>query len=307
MVLIPEGTFIMGGKSDQASPDEFPQHKVKVGAFLLDQHEVTNRDFKEFIEATGYITTAEKGIDWEEMKKQLPSGIVKPPDSLLQAGSLVFFKTEGPVPLYDYTQWWKWEVGANWRNPEGTESSIENRLDHPVVHISWDDANAYAEWLGKRLPTEAEWEWAASGGSQDAKYPWGNESIETAHVVSNFWQGAFPYNNLKLDGFETTAPVKSFAPNNFGLYDMAGNVWEWCSDKYRADTYQNYTSGMTSNPSGPMVSYDPNEPYIEKYVIRGGSFLCNESYCTGYRVSRRMSAARDSGYNHTGFRLAKSI
>ncbi|MFV1884279.1 MAG: formylglycine-generating enzyme family protein [Balneola sp.] len=308
MVLIPEGIFTMGGKSEQAGPDEFPRHTVMVSSFFLDKDEVTNAEFQEFVEATGYVTTAEQAIDWEEMKKQLPAEVVKPADSLLQPGSLVFSKTDQPVSLNNPAQWWKWTIGANWRQPEGPGSSIENRLNHPVVHVSWDDANAYAKWAGKRLPTEAEWEWAASGGLKDAKYPWGNGSIDEAYIVSNFWQGEFPYNNLKMDGFEGAAPVQSFSPNGFGLYDMAGNVWEWCSDKYRADAYEaNYTSGMVSNPTGPMVSYDPNEPFVEKYVIRGGSFLCNDSYCSGYRVSRRMRASRDSGYNHTGFRLATSI
>ena len=308
MVLIPSGTFTMGGRSEQAYQDEFPNHQVKVSAFLMDETEVTNAQFMEFVEATGYITTAEKDIDWEEMKKQLPAGTPKPADSVLAAGSLVFQKTNQPVNLNDYSQWWVWTIGANWRQPEGPESSIEDRMDHPVVNISWEDATAYAQWAGKRLPTEAEWEWASMGGLENAKYPWGNESVESAFTKANFWQGVFPFQNHTLDGFETSAPVKSFPANGYGLYDMAGNVWEWCTDKYDVRSYGiNAQRGTVENPTGSNEYYDPREPYAPKHVIRGGSFLCNDSYCSGYRTARRMSSSRDSGFNHTGFRCAKSI
>lgn len=308
MVLIPEGSYSMGGKSDQAGPDEFPKHEVKVSAFYMDETEVTNGQFKEFVEATGYKTIAERDIDWEEMSKELPEGTPKPADSLLKAGSLVFAPTDGPVNLRDYSQWWAWTTGANWRQPEGPGSSIDDRMNYPVIHVAWEDAQAYAKWAGKRLPTEAEWEWAAMGGLEDTKYPWGNESVEQAHDKANFWQGLFPFQNHEKDGFFGAAPVKSFPANGYGLYDMAGNVWEWCQDKYRFDTYgQDKRKGISDNPTGPRDSFDPAEPTVEKYSMRGGSFLCNDSYCSGYRVSRRMKSSKDSGFSHTGFRCVKEI
>ena len=298
----------MGGRSDQAYADEFPQHQVKVSAFLMDETEVTNAQFKAFVEATGYVTTAERAVDWEELKKQLPSGTPKPADSLLAGGSLIFEKTNKPVELNDVSQWWVWTIGANWRQPEGPHSDIEQKMNHPVVHVSWEDANAYAKWAGKRLPTEAEWEWASMGGLENAKYPWGNEPVESAYKKANFWQGVFPFQNHKLDGFDASAPVKSFPPNGYGLYDMAGNVWEWCIDKYDVRSYTvKANSGLVENPSGSEEYYDPREPHTPKHVIRGGSFLCNDSYCSGYRTSRRMSSSKDSGFNHTGFRCARSL
>ena len=308
MVLIPKGRFIMGARSDQSYPDEFPRHPVAVSAFLMDAHEVTNAQFLAFVEATGYKTVAERDIDWEEMKKQVPAGTPKPPDSLLMAGSLVFKKTTGPVNLNYHEQWWQWTTGASWRQPEGPESALEGRMDHPVVHVSWEDAQAYATWAGKRLPTEAEWEWAALGGLEEAIYPWGNKAASLAQDEANFWQGAFPYQNQQLDGFEGTAPVKSFAPNGYGLYDMAGNVWEWCQDKYNVGQYaKDAKMGLINNPAGAKDYYDPREPLAQKHVIRGGSFLCNDSYCSGYRNARRMSSSKDSGFNHTGFRCAKDL
>ena len=308
MKLIPASSFLMGGRSDQAYEDEFPNHKVETSAFYLDETEVTNTEFSAFVEATGYVTIAEQDIDWEQMSKDVPSGTPKPPDAVLKAGSLVFTPTEGPVNLRDYSQWWTWTVGASWRHPEGPESNIDARMDHPTVHIAWEDAQAYADWAGKRLPTEAEWEWAASGGIENVKFPWGNQPIEEAHDKANFWQGLFPFQNHEQDGFLGSAPVKSYPPNGYGLYDMAGNVWEWCQDKYRFDGYSfEDQKGTASNPLGPSDSYDPAEPFIEKHVLRGGSFLCNDSYCSGYRVSRRMKSSKDSGFNHTGFRCAKTI
>lgn len=308
MVLVPSGTFQMGGKSEQAYYDEFPNHEVSVSSFYMDQTEVTNLQFEKFVDATGYKTIAERDIDWEELKKQVPEGTPRPPDSVLRAGSLVFHETNQPVSLEDYSQWWRWTIGANWRNPEGPGSSIDDRMDHPVVHISYEDALAFAEWAGKRLPTEAEWEWAAMGGNTSFKYPWGNESIENASDKANFWQGVFPYQNHELDGFYGTAPVKSFSPNGFGLYDMAGNVWEWCQDKYDATSYKSdLEKGTITDPMGSDRYFDPREPLSPKHVIRGGSFLCNDSYCSGYRVSRRMSSSRDSGFNHTGFRCVVDL
>jgi sulfatase modifying factor 1 len=304
MVYIPAGDFLMGGKSEQADPDELPRREVHMDAFWMDATEVTNRDFQAFVEATGYRTVAERAIDWTEMAKNLPVGTPKPPDSLLGAGSLVFQPTAGPVPLQDVSQWWQWTIGANWRQPEGPGSGIAARMDHPVVHIAWEDAIAYAKWANKRLPTEAEWEWAAMGGQADVKYPWGNESIEQAYDKANFWQGPFPYQNTEQDGYFGTAPVKSFPPNGYGLYEMAGNVWEWTADLYHFQAYQLTEEGV-ANPAGPTQSFDPQEPQMPKRSMRGGSFLCNDSYCSGYRVARRMKSSEDSGFSHTGFRCVR--
>lgn len=307
MIWVPSGRFTMGGKSEQAYQDEFPRHEVEVSAFYMDKYEVTNADFLKFVEATNYKTIAERDIDWEEIKSQVPEGTPKPPDSLLQAGSLVFEQTH-TTNLQDHTQWWKWTIGANWRQPEGLGSSIADRMNHPVVHIAWEDAKAYADWAGKRLPTEAEWEWAASGGNEKNIYPWGNEPISQSYTKANFWQGVFPMQNLELDGYFATAPVGSFPPNDWGLYDMAGNVWEWCQDKYDVRSYQSdLNQGIVENPKGSSEYFDPREPYTPKHAMRGGSFLCNDGYCSGYRVARRMSASRDSGFNHTGFRCAKDV
>lgn len=305
MAFIPNGSFDMGGKSAAAEADEFPVARVQVSAFYLDETEVTNTQYLLFAEATNYLTVAERAIDWEEMKKSLPGDVPKPPDSLLQAGSLVFKATQSAVNLADYSQWWEWKIGANWREPEGPGSSISKRMNHPVVHIAYEDAQAYAKWAGKRLPTETEWEWASMGGVEDAVYPWGNAAVEHANDKANFWQGIFPFKNYLSDGFYGTSPVKSFPANGYGLFDMAGNVWELCYDKYHVNAYRMRTE--STDPVGPSQSYDPREPHIEKYVSRGGSFLCNDSYCSGYRSARRMSVAKDSGLNHTGFRCAKSL
>ena len=204
-------------------------------------------------------------------------------------------------------QWWRWTLGADWRHPEGPKSSIDNRMDHPVVQVSWEDATAYAKWAGKRLPTEAEWEWASRGGLDNPMYPWGNDPASQSSTKANFWQGVFPFDNRTEDGFVATSPIKVFQPNGYGLYDMAGNVWEWCSDWYHAQYYQTVANVISRNPQGPDVSYDPLEPFMKKRVLRGGSFLCNDSYCSGYRVSRRMSSSPDTGLSHTGFRCVTDI
>ena len=308
MAYIPGGTFNMGGKSEQAEVDEFPIRKIAISAFFMDDGEVTNRQFSEFVEATNYKTMAERTIDWDELQKQLPKGTPKPEDSLFLPGSLVFKSTSGPVDLNDYSQWWTWATGADWRHPEGPNSTIGSRMDHPVVHISIEDAKAYAVWSGKRLPTEAEWEWASMGGIENAKYPWGNEPVDKAYTKANFWQGIFPFKNLGLDGYFSSAPIKSFPSNGYGLYDMAGNVWELCQDKYHNAAYQQSNpSKVITDPKGPKSSYDPREPFAEKYVVRGGSFLCNDSYCSGYRSARRMGVEKSTSSNHTGFRCVKSI
>lgn len=303
MVWIPGGTFSMGGDNNQARQDEFPKHTVKLDGFFMDVTEVTNAQFAKFVAATGYITTAEKDINWEDLKKQLPSDTSKPEDEILKAASLVFVPTESEVSLQDYSQWWSWSHGANWKHPKGIESDIVGKENVPVVHISWDDANAYCQWAGKRLPTEAEWEFAARGGLEKNTYVWGNDSVVDEKKQCNYWQGIFPYKNDVTDGFFGSAPVKSFSPNGYGLYDMAGNVWEWCADNYNYNYYDEFEKvQITNNPKGPLKSYDPDEPLVAKKVMRGGSFLCNESYCSGYRVSARMKSSPDSSMEHLGFR-----
>jgi formylglycine-generating enzyme len=307
MVLIPGGTFQMGGDSKQASEDEFPKHKVVVDSFYMDITEVTNAQFQKFIDATGYQTTAERKPDWEELRKSLAPGTGKPPDSLLVAASLVFRQSNGPIDLNDYAQWWSWVAGANWKHPEGPGSNITGKENYPVVHISWDDAMAYCKWAGKRLPTEAEWEYAARGALINHIYPWGNEHVNAGTPKTNSWEGKFPYLNEKKDGYSKAAPVKSYDCNRFGLFDMAGNVWEWCSDWYDYHYYKTLEGKTTINPKGAEKSFDPDEPYTAKRSLRGGSFLCNDAYCSGYRVARRMKSTPDTGMEHTGFRCVKDI
>lgn len=306
MVLIPGGTLKMGGDNEQADPNEYPEHQVSISSFWMDQTEVTNRQFSTFVEATAYVTVAERAIIWEEIQKELPPGTPKPPDSVLQPGALVFHPTDQPVALNDYSQWWVWTRGANWKQPEGPDSDIKDKMDHPVVQVCWEDAVAYADWAGKRLPTEAEWEWAARGGLEDMIYPWGNEQAMEGDPKANFWQGMFPYDNTLKDKFYTSAPVKSFPPNGYGLYDMAGNVWEWCSDWFDFYFYQKKEATMPNTP-GPARAYNPGMPYQQEKVVRGGSFLCNEDYCSGYRNARRMGSTTDTGLNHTGFRCVKDL
>ena len=308
MVLIPEGSFMMGGDSLWGRPDEFPRHKVKVSSFYMDKHEVTNAQFRAFIEATGYVTTAEKKPDWEELKKQLPPGTPRLADSLLVAASLVFSPPSHPVSLNNSAIWWNWVPGADWHHPQGPKSNIEGKDNYPVVQVSWDDAKAYADWAGKRLPTEAEWEYAARGGKPKSIYPWGNEPIEQGKVKANSWQGHFPNENTERDKYYRAAPVMTFQPNDFGLYDMAGNVWEWCNDWYRPDYYSTCAKqGVVTNPQGPTDSFDPDEPYIPKRVVRGGSFLCTDQYCSGFRVAARMKTSFDTSLEHTGFRCVAAL
>jgi formylglycine-generating enzyme required for sulfatase activity len=307
MALIPGGTFSMGADDERAWRDEYPKHEVQIDSFWMDVHEVTNAQFEAFVKATGYITTAEKAVDWEAIKKELPPGTPKPDDSQLAPASLVFVATQNPVTLDNVSQWWRWKQGANWRQPEGPGSSIEGMESHPVVHISWFDAVAYCNWAGKRLPTEAEWEYASRGGLADNPYAWGNEDLSAGAPKANTWEGNFPYQNKERDGFYLSAPVSTYPPNGYGLYDMSGNVWEWCADWYHENYYETLASQKAVNPKGPETSYDSNEPYAQKRVSRGGSFLCHKSYCTGYRNSMRMKTTPDTGSIHTGFRAVKDM
>ncbi|MBX3117924.1 MAG: formylglycine-generating enzyme family protein [Fimbriimonadaceae bacterium] len=279
MVWIPLGTFTIG--SDEGFVDESPAKELKMSGFFMDEHEVTNAQFAEFVEATGYVTVAERAIDPKEFPGVDPEK--------LKPGALVFVSGKG----------WDYVIGANWKHPEGPGSDIEGKEDHPVVQVAWEDAGAYAKWAGKELPTEAQWEYAARGGVAGQAFIWGSEPFDDKHPQANIWQGQFPLKNENTDGFLTTAPVKSFAPNKFGLYDMAGNVWEWCADWYSAAAY----SEMADNdPKGPSSSNDPAEPGVAKRVLRGGSFLCADCYCKGYRPSARMKSSPDTGLFHSGFR-----
>ncbi|MFT3882637.1 MAG: formylglycine-generating enzyme family protein [Gemmatales bacterium] len=309
MVLIPAGEFMMGTEGQAAPRNEQPAHRVKISSFWMDEHEVTNAQFRKFVEATKYVTTAEKTPEWEELKQQLPPNTPKPPAELLVPGSMVFVPTKEPVPTTNPALWWKWTPGACWNHPEGPSSNLDGRENHPVVHVSWYDANEYAKWAGKRLPTEAEWEYASRGGKASQKFPWGNNGLNDSDgSKANIWQGSFPNRNTKIDGWDRTAPVKSYPPNGFGLYDMAGNAWEWCSDWYRADAYVPGSSKtLLENPQGPEKSLDPNEPYTPKRVIRGGSFLCHVSYCESYRNAARRGNSPDTGMSHVGFRCVQDV
>lgn len=305
MVWIPGGEFTMGSAAPDAWPEEGPPHRVSVDAFWMDEHEVTNAEFRRFVDATDYVTTAERRPDAEELLRQSPPGTPTPAEESLVPGSLVFRPPAEPVPLDDYTRWWKWTPGADWRHPEGPGSSVEGKEDHPVVHVSWDDALAYAKWAGKRLPTEAEWERAARGGLEAKPYVWGDAPPSDGRLYANLWQGHFPDLNSQADGFARTAPVKSFPPNAFGLYDVAGNVWEWCADWYEPALYRARSGrAVIANPTGPEGSHDPRLP--QRRVQRGGSFLCSDSYCARYRPSARQGCAPDTGMSHVGFRCVKS-
>lgn len=311
MVWIPGATFLQGAVNgdELAMEHEKPAIEVSVDGFFMDATEVTNQEFEKFTIATGYITVAERGVDWEELKKQVPPNTPKPPDSILRPGSLTFKKSESPVAnLYDFSQWWDWTIGANWRHPNGPKSTIKGKDDYPVVQVAYEDAVAYCEWAKRRLPTEAEWELAARAGSSGKVYTWGNE-VAMLPKNANTWEGDFPVTNSKEDGFELRAPVRSYPSNAYGLYDMAGNVWEWTSDWYNFKYYKeiNHEQSTLINPTGAVDPFTPNNPLAREKVIKGGSFLCSASYCASYRVSARMGSSMDSALEHTGFRTVASV
>jgi formylglycine-generating enzyme len=307
MVWIASGEFRMGTDAEVAWGDEKPSHRVWIDGFWIDATEVTNAQFRAFVESTRYVTTAERAPTIQEILSQLPPGTEPPPPESLVPGSLVFTPPDHAVPLNDVSQWWTWTPGASWKNPEGPQSDLTGRDDHPVVHVSWDDAIAYAQWAGKRLPTEAEWEYAARGGLSSAPYVWGNDPPSEKQPQANLWTGTFPHGNTARDGFARTSPVKTFPPNGYGLYDMAGNVWEWCADWYDRDLYLGRSgSELTVNPVGPATSHDAQRPFMTQRSQRGGSFLCNDSYCSRYRPSARHGCTPDTGMSHVGFRCVRS-
>lgn len=312
MVWIPGGTFEMGTDDipppegpnpDRIKPDEYPAHEVELTSFWIDATPVTNQQYLEFVEMTGYVTFAEKVPTREDFAKS-GADVSLIPEEALKPGSMCFNEKFNRDTLVTEGVGWEYQVwqvtdGANWRHPTGPDSSIEDLMDHPVVHVNWEDAVAYCEWAGKRLPTEAEFEYAARNGGKPVKYFWGNERDPNGNYMCNYWQGEFPTNRLIEDGFKGTNPVTAFEPNELGLYDMAGNVWEWCGDYYHHDYYQ---VSPKVNPRGPLESFDPREPGIIKRVQRGGSFLCNTNSCTGYRTGARMAGDITSGSFHGGFR-----
>lgn len=308
MRWVPAGSFTMGWDGPEGRPDERPAHTVELDGFWIDETEVTNAQFRAFVEATGYVTTAERPVDWEELKKQVPAGTPKPPDEVLAPGSLVFSMPGGPVSTADFSQWWAWTNGASWSHPQGPGSDIEGMGDYPVVHVSWDDANAYAAWAGKRLPTEAEWERAARYGMDNQRFLWGQELRPGGVHMANIWQGRFPDQNSAEDGFAGASPVRTYPPSALGLYDMGGNVWEWTSDRFNPRHYAQRVGemgddGRCFNPTGPESSLDPRNPYAsDSRVQKGGSFLCHASYCESYRPSAKMAAPPDTGMSHLGFR-----
>ena len=305
MVWVEGKTYVKGAKNNDiyAMNREKPSHEVYIDGFFIDATEITNNQFKKFVDETAYITIAEREIDWEEMKKSLPFGTPKPHDSILQPGSLIFNDQIKTVEnMENYFQWWKWQKGANWKAPKGPGSNIENKGDFPVVHIAYEDAIAYCDWANRRLPTEAEWESAAQGNYKNAVFPWGNE-LDLLNSNANTWQGNFPIKNESKDGFEMIAPVKSFPPNSIGIFDMIGNVWEITDDLFNINYYSELsTESKLKNIKGASTCYNPSNPYEKQYVMKGGSFLCHDSYCASYRISARMGVSIDSGSDHTGFR-----
>ena len=280
MVYIPAGTLTLETKSKSGHSDS---KYIEIAAFQMDETEVSNAQFSKFVKETAYKTIAEKKFTDADLLAIYGENVDLTNDSLRLPGALVFKPSSGPVSLNNYQNWWEWKIGASWQHPQGLHSNIVSKMKHPVVQISYIDAKAYCQWAGKRLPTEWEWEWAAKGGKEKALYAWGNEDINTGKPRANFYQGMFPYINTKKDGYLDSAPVKSYAPNAYGLYDMSGNVWEWCSNWLQ-----------------------PNGANGER-VVRGGSFLCTDEYCSGFTTSFRMGSSPDTGLNHTGCRCAKDL
>lgn len=320
MVWIPGGEFWMGGPPASAEaqyrlqmkpgepvcsglvagfPDAQPAHRVAVDGFWMDATEVTNEEFARFVQATGYRTVAERVPTTNEYPNALPE--------MLFAGSVCFRPPATPVSLDDHFQWWSYVRGADWRHPEGEGSSIAGKEKFPVVHVAWEDAEAYAKWAGKRLPTEAEWEFAARGGLGRQPYAWGAELRPGGRWMANSFQGRFPVRDTGEDGFTGPAPVGQYPANGHGLHDVAGNVWEWVGDWYRPDTYaaRARAGGVARNPRGPADSHDPDEPGVAKRVHRGGSYLCSDQYCARYLVGTRGKGAPDTGTSHLGFRCVK--
>jgi formylglycine-generating enzyme required for sulfatase activity len=299
MVWIPGGTFRMG--SEKFYPEERPVHEVSVDGFWMDTFEVTSAQFAQFVAQTGYKTVAERELNAADYPGAPPENLVP--------GSLLFHKTHGPVDLNNYANWWVWVPGTSWRFPLGRGSTLEGLEQHPVVHVAYEDAETYARWAGKELPTEAEWEFAARGGLDGKNFSWGDEDSLPSEPMANSWQGEFPWQNLLQDGFERTSPVGSFPPNGYGLYDMAGNVWEWTCDWFvrrHADEVVAPCCGPAVNPriTSPEKSYDPAQPQfrIPRKVVKGGSHLCAPNYCLRYRPAARQPQMIDTSMNHLGFR-----
>jgi len=298
MVRIEGGVFTMG--SDLHYREEAPAHAVSVDSFLIDRHLVTNEEFARFVHDTGHVTLAERAPNPEDYPGALPDRLVP--------ASIVFRKPRGrPVDLGNHYDWWAYVPGANWRHPDGPRSTLRGKARHPVVHVGYDDAAAYAEWAGKELPTEAEWEFAARGGLEGAEFSWGDEFTPDGREMANTWQGEFPYLHRRNDGFETTSPVGSFPPNDYGLYDMVGNVWEWTTDWYQARHQSSFSCcDGVQNPRGGNreASFDPQQPAIKipRKVMKGGSFLCAPNYCRRYRPAARMAQPIDTATCHLGFR-----
>jgi len=308
MMWVPGGEFQMGSDHKLAQKNERPAHKVRVHGFWMDPTHVTNAQFAQFVKVTGYVTTAERKPDWETLKVQLPPNTPKPPESVMVPGGMVFVGTDRPVPLNDYSRWWAYVPGADWRHPQGPDSSIAGKDDHPVVQVSYEDAQAYAKWAGKRLPTEAEWEFAARGGLEQATYAWGDEFEPK---MLNFWDTStrrFPVVSAKAGGAMGTSSVRTFPANGYGLYDMTGNAWQWVADWYDATYFKDQAKvSKVVDPHGPSSSYDPDDRGVPveapKRVTRGGSFLCNVDYCLSYRPSARRGTDPYNPMSHIGFRL----
>ncbi|HKF58312.1 MAG TPA: formylglycine-generating enzyme family protein [Blastocatellia bacterium] len=307
MVWIPGGEFSMGAADSpgdgevgmKATRDSRPIHRVYVDGFFMDQTDVTNAEFAQFVKATGYVTVAER----KPRQEDYPNA---PPENLV-AGSVVFSPPDHPVPLDNHFKWWSYVHGANWQHPAGPKSSIAGRDRYPVVQIAYEDAEAYAKWAAKRLPTEAEWEFAARGGLAGKPYIWGDDFRPNGKWMANTHQGHFPMQDTGEDGYAGIAPVRSYPPNGYGLYDMAGNVWQWTTDWYRPDYYQILasTGGVAQNPQGPARPWDPAEPNERKKTHRGGSFLCTDQYCSRYVVGTRGKGDVSTGTNHLGFRCVE--